>query len=281
VRTPAELAAEQASLWNGPGGEMWLAAYDRRIDRDLRPYGQAALDEAAARPGERVLDIGCGTGGTTADLARAVAPDGTVLGVDISETLVAAARRQAIANARFEIGDAATHPFEPKSFDLLFSRFGVMFFGDAVAAFRHLHGALKATGRIVFICWRSPQENPWGLVPFMAAARHLPPMQRPGPEEPGQYAFGDRARVERILKASGFGAPRIRPVDHPIRLGKDIRETLDNLGKFGLLARAFASSTPDQVRKALEAVAAALEPHARAEGVILPGAAWLVSAATH
>lgn len=279
MKSAAELAAEQAALWNGPGGEMWLEAYERRIDRDLRPFGRAAFEAAAARPGEQVLDIGCGTGVTTAELARAVAPTGSVLGVDISERLVAAARRQAITNARFEVGDAGIHPFEPASFDLLFSRFGVMFFGDAVAAFGNLHRALKATGRIVFVCWRTPRENPWGLIPVQAAAPHLPPIPRPGPGEPGQYSFGDRAYVEGILRSSGFGTPNFRPLDHSIRLGKDVAEALDNLGKFGPLARAFMEAPPDQIERAKAAVASALTPHQSAEGIILPGACWLVSAA--
>ena len=121
------------------------------------------------------------------------------MGVDISEPLIGAARAQGLANATFEIGDAASWPFEDGSFDLVFSRFGVMFFGDPVAAFGNIRRALKPGGRMVFICWRTPPENPWAAVPMRAAQPHLPPIERPGPEDPGQYSFGDRARVERIL----------------------------------------------------------------------------------
>ena len=134
TKSREQLAAEQAEFWNGPGGKMWLAAY-ARIERGILGFGAAALDAAAVRPGERVLDIGCGTGGTTAELARAVGATGRVMGVDISEPLIGAARAQGLANATFEIGDAASWPFEDGSFDLVFSRFGVMFFGDPVAAF--------------------------------------------------------------------------------------------------------------------------------------------------
>ncbi len=280
MKSATELAAEQAAFWNGPGGKMWLASYER-IERTVTPFGEPALAAAAAQPGERVLDIGCGTGGTTAMLARAVAPQGQVLAVDISETLVTAARAQNIANATFAVGDAATQPFEAASFDLVFSRFGVMFFGDPVAAFKNLRRALKPTGRLVFVCWRTPQENPWGLVPMRAAAPHLPPFERPGPEDPGQYSFGDRARVERILKEAGFGAPSLRPLDLPIRLGKDMAETLDSIGRFGPLARLFAEAVPAQIEKAKAAVAAALKPYETGDGVALPGACWLVSANQH
>lgn len=280
MKSAAELAAEQAAFWNGPGGKMWLASYER-IERTVTPFGEPALAAAAARPGERVLDIGCGTGATTAALARAVAPQGQVLGADIAETLVSAARAQKIANATFVVGDAATQPFEAASFDLVFSRFGVMFFGDPVAAFKNLRRALKPNGRLVFVCWRTPQENPWGLVPMRAAMPHLPPFERPGPEDPGQYSFGDRVRVERILKDAGFGTPSFNPLDLPIRLGKDMAEVLDSIARFGPLARLIAEATPAQVDRAKQAVAAALKPYESADGIALAGACWLVSAAQH
>jgi SAM-dependent methyltransferase len=259
---------------------MWLASYDR-IQRSIAGFGEAALAAAAAKPGERVLDVGCGTGSTTAELAREVTPGGHVLGVDISEPLVGAAKAHNLANATFAAGDAATYPFEAASFDLIFSRFGVMFFGDPAAAFKNLRRALRPLGRMVFVCWRTPLENPWGLVPMRAAAPHLPPIERPGPEDPGQYAFGDRARVERILKEAGFGVPTFRTLDQQIPMGKDIPEVLDNLGKFGPLARLFPEATPEQVAKAKAGIAEALKPHVGPDGVRLAGACWLVSVAQH
>ncbi len=277
MKSKEQLAAEQAEFWNGPGGKMWLAAY-ARIERGIQGFGEAALAAAAARPGEHVLDIGCGTGGTTAALARAVGAGGRVLGVDISEPLVGAARAQGLANATFEIGDAAAWPFEPGSFDLVFSRFGVMFFGDPVAAFANIRRAMRADGRLVFICWRTPPENPWAAVPMRAAQPHLPPIERPGPEDPGQYSFGDRARVERILTQSGFRDVAIEPVDRMLTQGKDIPEVLERVSEFGPLARLFKEATPEQIAKARAAIAEALKPHAKADGVVLAGACWLVRA---
>jgi SAM-dependent methyltransferase len=259
---------------------MWLAAYDR-IQRGLAAFGDATLEVAAAQSGEKVVDVGCGTGATTAKLAAAVGPQGHVLGVDIAEALIEVARAQKYANATFAVGDAASYPFESGSFDLVFSRMGVMFFGDPVAAFRNLHRSLKPSGRLAFVCWRTPQENPWGLVPMRAAAPHLPPFERPGPDDPGQYAFGDRTRVERILKESGFGVPTFRPLDRSNLLGRDIPDVLENLGKFGPLARLFAEATPEQIAKAKAAIAEALAPHVTADGVRLAAACWLVSAAHH
>ena len=213
MKSTAELAAEQAAYWNGPGGQGWLATYHQRIERSIADLGKDALAAANARPGEHVVDVGCGMGGTTADLARAVGPTGHVLGVDISEPLIDSARSHRVDNATFVVGDATAYPFKEAAYDLVFSRFGVMFFADPVAAFRNLRRALKPTGRLVFLAWRTPQENPWGHVPLRAAAPFLPPMPRPGPEDPGQYSFGERARVERILKQAGFATPGIEPID--------------------------------------------------------------------
>ena len=280
MKSQAELAADQVAFWNGPGGKMWLASYDR-IQRSIAGFGEAALAAAAAKPGEKVLDVGCGTGTTTVELADAVGPQGHVTGVDISEPLIGAARTHKLANATFAVGDATTYPFDTASVDLVFSRFGVMFFADPVTAFKNLRRALRPLGRLVFLCWRTPLENPWGLVPMRAAAPHLPPLERPGPEDPGQYAFGDRTRVERILEEAGFGTPSFRTLDQQIPMGKDIAEVLDNLGRFGPLARLLAESTPEQIAKAKAAVGEALKPHAGPEGVRMAGACWLVSAAQH
>jgi SAM-dependent methyltransferase len=280
MKTKAELAAEQQAYWNGRGGAVWLASYDR-IQRSIAGFSQEALAAAAAQPGEAVLDVGCGTGSTTAELARAVGPQGRVLGADISQPLIEAARQHRLDNASFGVADAASHSFEPASFDLVFSRFGVMFFSDPVAAFKNLRRALKANGRLTFLCWRTLLENPWVLVPMRAADPHLPPVERPGPEDPGPFAFGDRARVERILKEAGFGHPSFRSLDQQTPMGRDIPDTVENVTKFGPVARRLVDATPEQIAKAKAAIAEALKPHTGADGVHLAGACWLVSAAQH
>ena len=279
MKSKAELAADQAAYWNGPGGKMWLGAYDR-IQRGIAGFSQIALDAANARAGERVLDVGCGTGGTTAELARAVGASGHVLGVDISETLIGAARAQGLPNATFEVGDAASWRFGSGALDLVFSRFGVMFFGDPVAAFKNVRRAMKPAGRLVFICWRTPSENPWAAVPMRAAQPFLPPIERPGPEDPGQYSFGDRDRVGRILTEAGFANLSIEPVDQMLNQGKDVPDVLERIGDFGPLARAFKDVAPEQVAKAKAAIGEALKPHATPDGVKLAGACWLVRART-
>jgi SAM-dependent methyltransferase len=277
VKTKSELAAEQAAYWNGPGGDGWLAAYER-IQRSIGDIGDIGLAAAAPQHGEHVIDIGCGTGGTTAALAHAVGIAGHVLGVDISETLIENARAHRLENATFVVGDAATHPFQAGHYDLVFSRFGVMFFADPVAAFRNIRRALKLSGRLVFIAWRTPQENPWGTTPTRAALPFLPPQPPPGPEDPGQFAFGDRARVERILGEAGFHKLRLEPIDRLIWMGPSLAEVLASAGRFGPLARAFAGAEPAAIEKAKQAIAEALAPHEGPDGVRLPGACWLVEA---
>ena len=280
MKTAAELAAEQAAYWNGPGGEGWLAAY-QRIQRAIGDIGDVGLAAAAPQHGEHVIDIGCGTGDTTAALARAVGLTGHVLGVDISEPLITAERAHRLDNATFVVGDAATHPFQAGHYDLVFSRFGVMFFADPVAAFRNIRRALNPAGRLAFIAWRTPQENPWGTTPVRAAQPFLPPQPRPGPEDPGQFAFGDRARVERILGEAGFKALRFEPIDRQIWMGDTVAEVVAGAGKFGPLARAFAGAEPAAIEKAKQAIAEVLTPHEGSEGVRLPGACWLVQASAN
>jgi SAM-dependent methyltransferase len=278
-KTRAELGAEQVAFWKGPGGQGWLASYGT-IERRIADFGRLVLAEADARPGEQVIDVGCGTGGTTAVLAGAVGANGHVLGVDVSEPLIEAARARGVGNATFVVGDATTHPFKAASADLVFSRFGVMFFGDPVRAFSNLRRALKPSGRVVFICWRTPKENPWALVPLRAAAPFLPPLLRPGPEDPGQYSFGDRARVERILTEAGFGSRTLTASDQPVWLGNDAVEIADGIRRFGPLARGFAEAEPAAADKAHAAIVAALAPLKGPDGIVLPGACWLVRAGT-
>ena len=277
AKSTAELAAEQAAHWNGPGGQGWLRA-QARLDHSLVEIGRRVLALADAQPGEKAIDVGCGPGGTTAALAQSVGSGGHVLGVDISQPLIDAALTRRLSNATFVVADAGTYPFDAAAADLVFSRFGVMFFADPVAAFTNLRRALKPSGRLAFVCWRRPQDNPWSLAPVKAAAPFLPPLPRPGPEEPGQFAFADPARVERILKGAGLTGLAIEPLDVQMWMGGDVADVVTSAGRFGPLARAFADADPAAVAKAKAAIVEVLTPHATKDGVSLPGGCWLVSA---
>src|SRR5258707_7653038 len=147
------------------------------LELQLAPLGRRSLAAVAPRPGESVLDIGCGGGETALSLARAVAPDGTVVGVDLSAAVLAFARRSAkgCERVRFVQADAQVFPFEPASFDAAFSRFGVMFFADPLAAFINIRRSLRPKARLAFVCWRALEENPLHILPLSAASAHLPP----------------------------------------------------------------------------------------------------------
>lgn len=270
---------EQIDFWNGPAAERWIK-FAPHLDHALEPLGRAAMDAAPIRAGLRVVDVGCGTGATSLELSERVGPSGKVLGLDLSAPMLAVARAKLAgrAHARFEACDASTYALEEGAWDVLFSRFGVMFFADPVAAFANMRRAMKPSGRLVFLCWRTPAENPWATVPMRAAQPFLPPVARPGPEDPGQYSFGDRNRVERILTQAGFKDLSIAPVDQMLDQGTDIPDVVQRIGDFGPLARLFREATPEQVGKAKAAVAEALKPHATADGVKLAGACWLVRA---
>jgi len=229
-----------------------------------------------------VIDVGCGCGATTLELARAVGPSGRVVGLDVSGPMLALAgeRLRAFANTTCMLGDAAELPLRDLGADLIVSRFGVMFFGDPVAAFANLRTGLAAGGRLRFACWRPIKENPWLQIPLHAVYEHAPRLPKPEPEEPGPFAFGDPARVTRILTAAGFTEPSFTPLDIQIDIsgGGTLEDALFQSSAMGPAKRALADQ-PDEVRAAaLESIRRALTPYASAAGVKLPGAVWLVAA---
>ena len=199
---------EQRAYWNGEPGGRWLARADD-TDRMLEPILEAAIAQAKVMPGETVLDVGCGCGASLIALARAVGETGRVVGMDISEQMLGLARERTATLPQVEciVADAATHDFSALQADLIFSRFGVMFFGDPAAAFANMKRGLKPGGRIVFACWRGIQENAWMDVPLRAAYKHVPRQPRPGPEDPGPFSFADTERVTRIFREAGLPDP--------------------------------------------------------------------------
>jgi len=229
--------AKQVEEWNNVTGRRWLERHER-IDRQIAPFGRRAMDRVAIQRGQHVLDVGCGCGETTFELARRVGEAGFALGVDVSGLLIDAARRFAreanVLNVHFEEADAQTHQFSPASLDLVFSRFGIMFFDDPDVAFRNLRSALRPGGRLAFVCWPAPQDNLFITIPMGAAARHIS-LPAPGePDAPGPFAFADLDRVRRILSRSGFGEIETDRLTEKVG-GGTLDETTDMLLELGPL----------------------------------------------
>jgi SAM-dependent methyltransferase len=278
--------AEQIRYWNETAGPKW-AAFQGVLDRQLSVLGRRAMDRARPIAGERVIDVGCGCGDTTIELGRRVVPAGEALGIDVSAPMLAqaadAARAAAVRNVRFELADAQTYRFPPGGFDLVFSRFGVMFFIDPAAAFANLRAALRADGRLVFICWQALPENPWLFVPLRAASAHLTLPPPPAPDAPGPFAFADPERVRGILARARFADVELEPMRETLTVGG--AATIDQAVQFllegvGPTTAALREADPAVRGRVAAAVRDALEPFATTDGVRMGSAAWLVSART-
>ncbi len=280
--TPAQAwNNDQRALWNGPDAEYWVREQER-MDRTLAPVTGSLLSFAAPVAGSTVLDVGCGCGTTTIELARAVGPAGRVVGLDVSEGMLGRAKQRLrdFGNATCMLGDAAELPLQDIGAELIVSRFGVMFFGNPVGAFTNLRTALVPGGRLRFACWRPIGENPWLQIPLRAVYEHVPRMPKPDPEEPGPFSFGDTTRVERILKGAGFGSISFTPLDVQIDLapGGTLDEAAAQSSAVGPAKRALKEQ-PDDVRAAaVESIRRALAPYVSPAGVKLAGAVWLVAA---
>ncbi|MBI4724395.1 MAG: class I SAM-dependent methyltransferase [Rhodomicrobium sp.] len=275
----AERHRDQIAYWNGAAGERWVAAQEH-TDKMLVPVSQALLNCARPEPGMAVLDIGCGCGAATLDLAMAVGTAGHVTGIDVSHPMLERARSRLSAYPQVELleADAAAHPFTPFA-DLAISRFGVMFFGDPAAAFANIRKALKPGGRLVFACWRKLEENPWMQLPLEAAFHAgVPRLPQPGPEDPGPFSFCNPERVTGILTGAGFIAPSVSPVSLSLDIsaGGGLTAAVQQSMRTGAASAALRDQ-PDSVRAAAaSAIEKALEPYASGNTVKLPAGIWLV-----
>ncbi|MEH6420867.1 class I SAM-dependent methyltransferase [Pseudomonas sp. CGJS7] len=283
--SPAQPNAEQIEYWNGPVGQRWLT-YNDWLDERTAAYGRAAFQAAAPQPGEAVLDIGCGAGATSFELARAVGAQGSVIGVDISAPLLGRARERAAAqglSVDFREADASRPSFAPASFDLLFSRFGVMFFDDPTAAFAELRKTLKPGGRLAFACWQGPELNDWYELPLTAIADFVErtPVDT---RQPGPFAFSDADHIREVLTAAGFGSIELQPFATPFYLGRGATreamadDAMEQVFRVGPIARLLEAQSEEVNARARVAIRAALLGLAGDEGLEVGGATWIVTA---
>lgn len=267
------------AYWNDAGGDAWVE-HQALLDRINQPVGDIVAERADPGAGARVLDVGCGAGATTLDMARRVGADGLSVGVDVSEALLELARQRARAaavdNVEFLRADAGTHDFGGPTFDAAISRYGVMFFEDPDAAFANLRRGVRPGGGLTFACWRSAAENPLTLVPLEAAAPFLPEPPRAPVDGPGRFAFADADRVRGILDRSGWRQVAIEPLD--VATPASLDELLILSLKLGLLGTLLSKHDEGIRKRVAGAVAASLESHVEAGVIPMTAACWLVTA---
>lgn len=276
----------QAAYWEDRSGS-WIASEAWWLSTVAGPFGDAAIAALDPRPGQRLLDIGCGTGPTTVRIAELLGPDGTIEGVDISPSMIDAARRRAadsgVANAAFALADAQVADFGAGVFDGVFSQFGVMFFSDPVAAFTNLATAVRPGGRVAFACWQDLFLNEWMIVPGGAAAGvtgQIPNLPEPG--APGPFSLTDPERIRQVLTAAGWDDLRITDVTTEVVVPEDrIEDMLVGVSRMGAVREQLEAFTDPEMRDRISA-AVRTELQSRLEGgeVRLASAAWVVSAAT-
>ena len=280
MANPDDINADMLAFWNGGGGHTWVARQEQ-TDITLAPVTEALLAFAAPRAGERVADIGCGCGAPTLAFARAVGPSGRVAGLDISGPMLAEAHRRAsvagVANIDWRQADPATAALD--EYDLLASAFGVMFFGDRVAAFTNMRRGAAPHARMALVCWRTLAENPWMGVPMSAVAQHLPPRPKAVPNAPGMFALADREHVTEVLMKAGWAPPRFERLDMELDIaaGRGLEEAVIQSTQIGVVNSWLRNQPADVVSAAVASLREALAPYAKGATVRLPGAMWLIA----
>jgi len=273
--------AAQEAYWNEVAGPKWVEL-DALINDQIEALGLEAIARAKPGAGEAVLDIGCGCGHSSLELARRVGEGGRVLGADVSQPMLELARSRADAFSQLSFlqADAQTHAFEAGAFDLVFSRFGVMFFEDPAAAFANFFRALRPGGRLVFVCWQEIGKNPWMAVPGAAAMQHLEGGAPPDPTAPGPFAFADAQRVAGLLEGAGFEAIRHEAHTSRVTVGRGLsgEQVLEFLVQMGPAGAAMREAAPEVQARIRTSVAAAVAPLLTEEGMVADAATWVVHA---
>ena len=244
-------------------------------DSELQRFNEVLRRRYGIRPGDHVLDVGCGTGQTTRDAAR-MAAAGSATGVDVSAPMIERARQaaQGLHDVAFEQGDAARQDFDSARFDVVISRFGTMFFAKPIAAFTNLARATRPDGRLVMLVWQARERNEWAVAIRQALADDA----APSAGAPDAFSLGDPATVTRILEAAGFGDVAFDDVHEPVYYGPDVAAAMAWVGGFSTVSEVLRRLDPASADAARTRLEQMLTAHARADGVWLDARAWLVTA---
>ena len=273
--------APQIEYWNGPTGDKWARFADAQ-DQMLGDLGSVAMNACDIQLGHWVLDVGCGSGTTSIEMARRVGSEGRVHGIDISTPMldVGRARLDAldINNVTFHNKDVATYRFEQKAFDRMYSRFGVMFFVDPVSAFTNIRSGLKSNGRLAFVCWQAADKNPWMEVPWRVVLKHVSAPPGSDPEAPGAMAFSNPDRIRSILFEAGFAELKIDALETLVPVEPDVPASVQRLMELGPAARLLNNISDNVKERVQKDLSDAISGFQTADGVMMGSTTWIVSA---
>lgn len=278
IRDMVEMNDDPSAYWNQEAGARWTRA-QTLIDAWMEPITAELLRAADLQPGQRVIDVGCGGGTTALAVAEQVGPGGRVLGIDVSRAMLEYARGRSVEGGPVEyvLADAAEHPFEPESTDLIISRFGVMFFVDPVRAFTNLRASLRPGGRMVMACWGAPELSPWADYGMRALPELTPRL--PAPDDgPGPFSLSAESRVREILQAAGFEAVRLVSFSTPLCPGASVDSAIDMMTEVGPLSRALAEVDDATRGEMLARVRSFLEREYRDGPPSIDSATWIIHA---
>ena len=279
----SEVNKNQKDFWSGKGGDIWVERQNV-MDIMLSPLGEAALNKLNFNEEENVLDIGCGCGHTTLNIAKRIEPLGNVIGLDISEPMLERAKESAvemsITNTSFKCVDVQTEDLGDQIYSAAFSRFGVMFFEDSIAAFKNINRSLISGGCLSFVCWQSPAVNPWQSL-FIQELKKFLELPSPPPRSPGPFAFMESEYVFSILEESKFQDINIEGHEAEVNMfsGRTLSDSVkDYISINPVVTEMLRDSSEDQTTEIVNSAIEAFSPYYSEKGLIFPSATWLVTA---
>ena len=274
--------AKQKDFWSGKGGDYWVEKQSE-MDIMLNPLGEKALAKLDLKSNSEVLDIGCGCGATTLEIAKRVS-EGTVTGLDISVPMLDKAESEAsiqdIANVDFKVVDVQVDQLASEKYDYVYSRFGVMFFDDPYEAFKNIFSSIKEGGELSFVCWQDPSLNPWQSLSVQVIRGYLD-MPSPPPRSPGPFAFHEKDYVKEILEKSGFSNISFDDNQEDITMfsGKSLQEASEDYLAINPVVTEMLKDSPDDLKSEIvESLKEAFSEFHKGDGLVFPSATWVVSA---
>ena len=274
--------AKQKDFWSGKGGDYWVEKQSE-MDIMLNPLGKKALAKLDLKNNSEVLDIGCGCGATTLEIAKKVS-EGTVTGLDISVPMLNKAESEAsiqgIANVDFKVIDVQVDLLASEKYDYVYSRFGVMFFDDPYEAFKNIFSSIKEGGELSFVCWQDPSLNPWQSLSVQVIRGYLD-MPSPPPRSPGPFAFHEKDYVKEILEKSGFSDISFDDNQEDITMfsGKSLQEASEDYLAINPVVTEMLKDSPDDLKaEIVESLKEAFSEFYKGDGLVFPSATWVVLA---